>query len=78
MAGTVLLGETHFIEFGADPNGEPVKVNVSQIRKYQSLDDNRARIWWANGDVEVLRKEALYEPEEEIYLRVVRKEKADA
>jgi hypothetical protein len=62
MAGTVLLGETHFIEFGADPNGEPVKVNVSQIRKYQSLDDNRARIWC---DSEVLRKEALYEPEEE-------------
>jgi hypothetical protein len=65
MSDTIRLGKTHFIEFGSELNGEPVKVNVSQIRKYQSLDDNRARIWWANGDSEVLRKEALYEPEEE-------------
>jgi hypothetical protein len=63
MSDTIRLGKTHFIEFGSELNGEPVKVNVSQIRKYQSLDDNRTRIWWTNGDSEVLRNNVLREGE---------------
>jgi hypothetical protein len=61
MSGTMVFGKTHFIELGAERDGEPVRVSLSQIRKFQNLEDNRVRVWWANGDVEVLRKKALHD-----------------
>ena len=29
-------------------------VNLDQVRKYSYLDDGRVKVWWANGDMEVL------------------------